>query len=251
MIEGSISKPYRVCICLVSILASAVSASQPTQTVRVLTKQETAVSASSQTQLERLMGVRDDEYERQRLELFRNAKAASEIPAQAAGADPVTSFVARTLRLWLLQSPLTFDVLEKFIVTDEPQLRADSRSALPGGGSTALLKHIEKYENRQQVLDYLLLRALMRPKSQAWVYGALLRYFNAVPVHEPEVWIRIALQHNDKDVLESVANQSLKMTDQQRTLRALNFERSKLRGAGQVFPEALEALRHSLSAKLQ
>jgi hypothetical protein len=246
--DGS-SRLCRFCICTASIFASAACATHPIPAELVLTKQETALSTSSPSHLEKIIRARDEEYERERRELFRDPRTASEVLTQGAGGEPVAAFVARTLKLWLLQETGTFDSLEAFIVTDEPKLRTDSRSALPGGGSTALLKHIDKYENRQQVLDYLLLRTLMRPKSQTWVYGALLRYFNTVAVHEPEVWIRIAIQNNDKDIFENVANHSLKIADKRRVLRALNLERNRLRDKGQVFPEALETLRNSLSSQ--
>jgi hypothetical protein len=142
------------------------------------------------------------------------------------------------------ESPAIYSDLERFITTEEPLLRKRDATAAGGGGSTAMLAYLGKQQDLRGALDYLLLRSWTRPSAQPRVvHGALMRYFSQQPVHEPQVWLRIALERSDPQVLQAVTEQSMPLVDHSAALAALNAERTRLLQEKRALPESAESLR--------
>jgi hypothetical protein len=194
--------------------------------------------------LEEFLKLRDEVFETRRHALFADAGFVSALDAQQRSNDAPTAFAARVLRRWAVDKPATFADVEKFLSVDEPALRASNKTAAGGGGSTAMLRFVGQHQDSRGVLDYMLLRAWTRPSAQSEVVlGALMRYFAQKPTHEPQVWLRIALEHSDPQVLQAIAEQSMPLVDHSAALAALNAERGRLLQEKRAFPQSAESLR--------
>jgi hypothetical protein len=194
-----------------------------------------------------LLSLRDDAFEKRRLELFAKPNFADQLRAARANADAADAFAIGVLLTWLADKPATFAALEHFIVVEEPALKKADQTAAGSDSSTNLLRELGRQKDLQSSLDYLLLRALTRPHAQAYVHGALGRYFAQKPIHEPEVWLRMTLEINDEEVARHTAEQVLVLADKTRALKALNTERTRLAVRKAGLPSALEAMRAQLS----
>jgi hypothetical protein len=202
---------------------------------------------SDNSAVRHLLALRDDAFEKRRLELFATPGFASELQATAKTAEPADAFAIRVLLRWLVEAPANFAALERFIVVEEPELSKSNRTAAGSDSSTNLLIELGRQKDLQSSLDYLLLRALTRPHAQPYVHGALGRYFSQKPIHEPEVWLRMTLEINDEEVTRHTAEQVLVLADKTRALKALNTERTRLAVRKAGLPSALEAMRAQLS----
>jgi hypothetical protein len=198
-----------------------------------------------------LLKLRDEAFEKRRLELFAQPGFAAELQRSISAADRVDGFAIRVLLKWLTQAPASYAELERFIVVEEPELSKKNRTAVGNDSSTNLLRVIGKQNDLPGSLDYLLFRALTRPHAQPDVHGALGRYFAQKPIHEPEVWIRMTVEINDAEISRHAAEQVLVLADKARTLAALRLERTRLATRNLSLPAALEAMRVQLSGAKQ
>jgi hypothetical protein len=244
----SVSPPWLVAVAIstTTIPATLARAGQADARPKV----ESVSSIAKSARVDELLKLRYGVFEKRRLELFRDPAFVDELrqfPRAAPGSGPVRDFAIRVLLQWATDPPPSFETLERFIVIEEPQLRVQNRTAAGGGGSMALLRLLNPYQDFTTALDYLLLRALTRPTAEPWVYGALSWLFSQKPTHEPEVWLRLTLEMNDVDVTQHAAEQSLPLADPGRTLKALNAERAALWGQNKSLPKPLEALRLRLA----
>jgi hypothetical protein len=194
-----------------------------------------------------LLNLRDEAFEKRRLELFAQPGFAEELQRSISTTDRVEGFAIRLLLKWLTQAPASFAALERFIVVEEPELSKKNRTAAGNDSSTNLLRAIGKQDDVPSSLDYLLFRALTRPHAQPYVHGALGRYFSQKPIHEPEAWIRITVEINDVEISRHTAEQVLVLADKTRTLEALRLERTRLAARKLGLPDALEAMRVQLA----
>jgi hypothetical protein len=213
-----------------------------------ITKGSLMQAHSEKPEVQELLSLRDDAFEKRRLELFAKPNFADQLRAARCNADAADVFAIGVLLTWLVDNPANFTALERFIVVEEPALKKANRTAAGSDGSTNLLRELGQQKYLQSSLDYLLLRALTRPHAQPYVHGALGRYFSQKPIHEPEVWLRMTLEINDEEVARHTAEQVLALADRTRALKALNTERTRLAARRGGLPSALEAMRAQLSS---
>jgi hypothetical protein len=204
---------------------------------------------ASQNEFEALLHARNEEYESRRKALFANPQSVAYLQKRAVDTDPVTAFVARQLHLWATEKPKEITELEEFIsVGMYANKERLEKTAVGFEPSREISAYLHRQGNKKIHYEHLLLKVLMRPKDTSnGEDSALQSFYFKNPVSEPEVWIRIALEDGDERLFDYLRDASLRVTDKRRTLRALDYERSRSSAKKTSFPPQLESLRLELA----
>lgn len=204
---------------------------------------------STQDRFETLLQSRNDDYERQRLSLFSDPAAIAYLPQRFNDPDRVVAFTARTLHSWATRPQTGYAEFEEYLQTGLYARKALlDRTALGWMPPRELSKYLDEHADQPGLLDYVLLRTLMRP-AEPYVAPAVSMHFYEHAIGEAEVLIRINLESPVPGGFEGLAELSLPKIGRYRALRAINHERSRALRLKQPFPPELETTRTKLIRK--
>lgn len=234
----------------VSIGFGRVAAAAPTAQ-RMQHKESSVHENKLQIEFENLIRLKNRAFSVARSEYLADPGAIEYLKTRFDDPDPVVSFAARQLFAWADNHQNEISNLEHFLQVEEPSLRKLNRTAKGGGGVDALFKYLGPYLRSQpdaadRLLSHLLFRNLMEPALHSYIGQMLYESYAKIPVPEPEVWLRIAIDALQDDDFDYFISNSLAHIEKQRLKKALVHEKSHALRSKTRWPAQLEALLKAL-----
>ena len=238
-------------VCALLALLIGCSSAVPQGSSNIQHQGSTMEINEHKQRFEALLQLRDTDFAAERKKFLADAASVAYLKQRFDDPDRVVAFIARELYSWAAELPKEYAALETFFQITEPALRKANKTAAGGGGSEALNNYLDPYLENQKVvaaklMNHLLLRTLMQPKLQPYIYIVLQQYYSFFPVPEPEVWIRISLQVDDPMTFDFLAEKSLPLLDQQNLKQAFEHERARAVRAKLQWPTQFDKLRKTL-----
>jgi hypothetical protein len=195
------------------------------------------------------LALRGPAFEELRELYFGDQQLMLALRASSQSPDAVEAFLAKTLVRWATEMPPSVATIEQFIRTEAPIRTQNNRSAGSARNEVALLRLASEQQDPQYALDYLVLRALIRPDVSTLPLQALGLLYAQGTTKEPETWLRIAVEDGSDSVATFFAEQSLPQLAPAVAKQVLQAEHARLMQLGKKLQASLEHYRAKLAGK--